>query len=74
MELLGFSWLRIIAGKASSHSCGFFRGIFVDPHKTKIGGILGGWPFRGRWRPPPAIENMRKPTALESTEENIFFT
>ena len=51
-----------------------FRGIFVDPLKTKLVTSSGG--FRGLFvdvGAPPAIENTRKSTALESTAKNIFF-
>ena len=50
-----------------------FRGIFVNPLKTKLVAKSGG--CRGLFvdvGAPPAIENMRKPTALDSTEENIL--
>ena len=75
---MGFSWLRIIALEASSHSWPVFVGFswdFVDPPKTKLVAKSGG--FRGLFvdvGAPPAIENMRKPTALESTEKNIFLS
>ena len=52
-----------------------FRGIFVDPLKKKLVAKSGG--FRGLFvdvGAPPAIENMRKPTELESTEKNIFLS
>ena len=41
-----------------------FRGIFVDPLKTKL--VAFSWSFRGFFvgvGTPPATENMRKPTA-----------
>ena len=70
---MGFSWLSIVTLKAPSCSWPIFMGFswdFCGPTKSRINGILGL--FSWRFRAPPTVENMRKPTALESTEENIF--
>ena len=48
-------------------------GVFVHPLKAKLVALFGG--LRGLFMDvpaPPAVENMCKPTAMESTEENIF--
>ena len=47
----------------------------MDPQKTKLVAFSGG--FRGPFvdvGAPPAIKNMRKPTALGSIGENIFLS
>ena len=62
---------------ASSHSRSIFVGFswdFLDPLKTKLVALSGR--FRGlfadfHFGAPPAGGNTPKPTALESTEENI---
>ena len=67
---LGFSWRPIIAFKAYSHSWPLFVGFrwnFFGPTPNKLVQYSDVPAL-------PAVENMREPTALESTdsEENIF--
>ena len=73
---MGFSWLPIIALQASSHSWPIswgFRGIVVDPLKTKLVAFSGGSrAFFLDIGAPPAVENMRNALPWKALKRTSF--